>query len=36
MQKDVFFLDHKNAENASEESSSKFNMYEVRLPVLIH
>ena len=29
MQKDVYFLNHNNAENGSEDSASKFNMYEV-------
>ena len=30
MQKDVFFLDHQNKENGTEDSVSKYNMYEVR------
>ena len=30
MDKDVFFLNHINKENGTEDSVSKFNMYEVR------
>ena len=29
MQRDVCFLNHTNAENGTEDSASKFNMYEV-------
>lgn len=29
MQKDVFFLNHRNKENGTEDSVSKFNMFEV-------
>ena len=29
MQSNVFFLNHTNSENGSEDSASKFNMYEV-------
>ena len=32
MQKDVFFLDHQNKENGTEDSVSKYNMYEVSRP----
>ena len=31
MQKDVYFLNHLNKENGTEDSVSKFNMYEVML-----
>ena len=30
MQKDVFFLNHLNKEGGTEDSVSKFNMFEVR------
>lgn len=30
MQKDVYFLDHLNKENGTEDSVSKYNMFEVR------
>ncbi|EKM48784.1 uncharacterized protein PHACADRAFT_202401 [Phanerochaete carnosa HHB-10118-sp] len=31
MQKDVYFLNHTNAEGGAEDSASKFNMYEVQM-----
>lgn len=35
MQKDVFFLDHQHKENGTEDSVSKYNMYEVSCSELI-
>ncbi len=36
VEKNVFFFTHNNAENAEDDSVSKFNMFEVRLTIQPH